>query len=1335
MPPPHRDAAAASAAPAGPRDTAAGAWRLGFERATEAAVIFVVARADPSAAFGGSGCADLRGAGSGENVRLQFVHANQAAQDRARFLGAHSGGGSGAVDAVFCADIFAEFRHTCSQVVAEGRPIERLLPEPIALLGGDRRSAPRPHSAASVPLRVEPFGNGVVVRWSPPASSRHQAPAAPFEDDAQLEPAAAGAGGATARERQLARFLEAMPAFSAVIDADLRFRIASRDYAARFGTTPAAIVGRSMAEVLGTEAVEAVKPHLERAFAGEAQDFETELFLPALGRRIMRARYTPHFGDAATGSEAAPATGMPERRAAAIVAVVADVTEERRAASELERREAEFRNLFELSAVGAAQADARTGRFVRVNRRYCEITGRTESDLLQRTVSELTHPDDRERDQALIQQMLAGAIDSWESEKRYIRPDGSTVWVHVAGRMIEDETGGPIRTIAHIVDISESKRAEEQLRETRARERTYLEHLPVGIWFANARAELMYGNPEGQRIWAGARYVGPDRFGEYKAWWHDTGKRIEADEWAVARALRAGETSLNEEIDIECFDGTRKTILNSAAPVRDAAGEIIGAVVINQDITQQKQAERALRSHAQFVRRVLDSLYAFVGVMEPDGTLIEANRAPLEAAGITAEDVIGRKFWECYWWSYSPELQARLQDDIRRAREGEVIRYDVQVRMKNETLMWIDFQISPLRDESGRITHLIPSGIDLTPRRTAEEALRESEAKLSAIIERLPVGVGMVDETGRTIMLNPAGLRMHGFESVEEMIGSLAEYRDEFVLRYPDGRLMPAEEWPIARALRGEFVTDCEVRLTRARTRLNRIISYSAVPLPLVEPRARRIVFVLQDITERKRSEQELQKALALIEGITQGTEDMIAAADGDLRIIYFNEAYRREFRRLWDHELAIGESLPEVLSKWPDEKRKAEEIWQRALQGETYSITLDFGKEATDRQIYDLRFNPVRDGDGTLIGAAHILRNVTHREHMQQALAESEDKFRRAFSTSPSIKAITSLSSGRFIEVNESFETIMGYARAAVVGRTAEEVGLWPDLSLRDEFAARLRREERVRDVEIVLRAADGTLRTVVFSAVNINLGGELCVLSSWLDITERKRHEEQMRDVMAELNHRVKNTLAVVQSMVSQTLRTSRDLRSFGEGLRQRLHSMAQAHNLLTQSEWQGAELRKIVDTELKARVASDEQCAIRGPFVTLPPKAALAMHMVIHELATNACKYGGLKTHEGRIHITWSVGPGVEGEGRMLELEWNEVCPHPVQPPEEFGFGSRLIERLVEYELRGVVEREFHPRGLRCHISVPLREHVSSSLPLPRTLRDPGFKQPEADAQTTI
>lgn len=125
--------------------------------------------------------------------------------------------------------------------------------------------------------------------------------------------------------------------------------------------------------------------------------------------------------------------------------------------------------------------------------------------------------------------------------------------------------------------------------------RKVIDILPVGVWIVDDTGKIVYGNPAGQRIWGGARHAGLDQFAEHKGWWVGSGKRIANEEWALARAIRSGDISVNEEVEIESLDGSRKTILNSALPIPDAEGRVAGAIMVNHDITERKRFEDQLR--------------------------------------------------------------------------------------------------------------------------------------------------------------------------------------------------------------------------------------------------------------------------------------------------------------------------------------------------------------------------------------------------------------------------------------------------------------------------------------------------------------------------------------------------------------------------------------------------------------------------------------------------------------------------------------------------------------------------------------------------------------------
>jgi two-component sensor histidine kinase len=215
--------------------------------------------------------------------------------------------------------------------------------------------------------------------------------------------------------------------------------------------------------------------------------------------------------------------------------------------------------------------------------------------------------------------------------------------------------------------------------------------------------------------------------------------------------------------------------------------------------------------------------------------------------------------------------------------------------------------------------------------------------------------------------------------------------------------------------------------------------------------------------------------------------------------------------------------------------------------------------------------------------------------------------------------------------------------------------------------------------------------------------LGFPYRVLGVLLDISERKRAEERQQLLVNELNHRVKNTLATVQSIASQTLRNARTPQEAQRSFESRLIALSRAHDVLTREKWQGASLYEVVAQALEPYSdGGEDRLHLSGPHVRLTPRMALALAMAMQELATNAVKYGALSNAQGEIAIGWTVEDGAPA---MLHLRWEESGGPPVEAPERRGFGSRLIERSLADELEGQVRIAFAATGVVCTIDAPL------------------------------
>lgn len=252
--------------------------------------------------------------------------------------------------------------------------------------------------------------------------------------------------------------------------------------------------------------------------------------------------------------------------------------------------------------------------------------------------------------------------------------------------------------------------------------------------------------------------------------------------------------------------------------------------------------------------------------------------------------------------------------------------------------------------------------------------------------------------------------------------------------------------------------------------------------------------------------------------------------------------------------------------------------------------------------------------------------------------------------------------------------------------------------ISREDRPLSRAMRGEQTDNEEFAYLLPNGAERILLTSSRPIhNPDGKIVgAVQISIDITERKRGEEQRKLLVNELNHRVKNTLAVVQSIAGQTLRSATSLAEAGRSLTSRLVSLGKAHDILTQESWSGADLRELMTGTLAAQ-AGLERFRLAGDPVWLPPNMALSLALALHELATNAIKYGSLSVEGGRVSISWNLAG--EDDARRLRLEWREEGGPLVRSPERTGFGTRMLEKMLDSESGGSVKMAFEPTGLVC------------------------------------
>lgn len=287
----------------------------------------------------------------------------------------------------------------------------------------------------------------------------------------------------------------------------------------------------------------------------------------------------------------------------------------------------------------------------------------------------------------------------------------------------------------------------------------------------------------------------------------------------------------------------------------------------------------------------------------------------------------------------------------------------------------------------------------------------------------------------------------------------------------------------------------------------------------------------------------------------------------------------------------------------------------------------------------------------------------------------------------------------------NRGAERLFGYTAAEMVGHPLRVIAV-PGSDEMPRILERIRQGERIEHYETTRRRKDGSFVSISLTVSPIRDGSGKIIGASKIarDIGERKRAEERQQLLIAELNHRVKNTMATVLSIVAQTGRTASDPQSFVRALQGRLSAMANTHDLLAAAHWSGADLDTLIATELQPYRGTDaSNVVVLGPPISVNASAALSLAMVLHELATNAAKHGALSTPEGRVQVTWEI---VESDGEdRLRLVWDESGGPMISAPTRSGFGRTLIERSVVYQLEGRATQEFRSSGLLCRMEIPL------------------------------
>jgi PAS domain S-box-containing protein len=745
---------------------------------------------------------------------------------------------------------------------------------------------------------------------------------------------------------------------------------------------------------------------------------------------------------------------------------------------------------------------------------------------------------------------------------------------------------------------------------------------------------------------------------------------------------------------------------------------------ISIDVTDRRNADERVRDSEAHLRRVLDTLSVFVGVALPDGTLAEANRAPLEAAGLTSADVIGKPFEDAFWWSYDPAVQAQLRAAIDRAAAGEASRYDVTIRAAGDTRLTIDFQIVPVFDEAGAVTHLVPSGVDVTQRVRIEEALRESEQRLQHALEAARAGTFDIDLASGQATVSPSTNRVFGLPDDAEL--GLSGYLDRV---HPEDR--GAVEAAVRRSIDEGVGHEIEYRVAMADGGV-RWIASRAEPICDVAGRVTRLVGTLMDITERRKAETTLRES----EERFRATFDLAAVG---LAHVGLDGRWLRVNDRLceilgYERTVLLTRTFQEITH--PDDVGVDVAQASRLVAGEIPTYTMEKRYLRGDGSVVwaELTGSLVRHSDGTPHYFVAAVQDISDRkrsdETIRRQLAEIETIYQHA-----GVGLCVLDRDLRYVRVNERLAEMNGRPISSHIGRTIREVV--PGLA--DQVETDLRR---------VLETGQPAFDLEVTGRTPANPDVERTWLENWIpifgpsgqaigisvtaeDITERRKVDELRDTFIGMLSHELRTPMTALYAASQLLLRRRQEDHGDTELVHElaagaeRLHRivenllvLARVERGLTLPGTDPVLLQRVLPGVLEAerRLWPDQRIDLVPLPPDLPPVRSDvdALGQVIRNLVSNAAKYGSpdgrvhVRVQRGRDHVSIRVldeGPGFGDVDptRLFEIYYRAEDAAMRAPGA--GIGLFVCRALVEGMGGRITARNRARQGAEFCVSLPI------------------------------
>ncbi|WP_050733249.1 PAS domain S-box protein [Methylobacterium sp. ARG-1] len=760
-------------------------------------------------------------------------------------------------------------------------------------------------------------------------------------------------------------------------------------------------------------------------------------------------------------------------------------------------------------------------------------------------------------------------------------------------------------------------------------------------------------------------------------------------------------------------DGERFWANGEMMVLRDEAGTAIGFVKILRDRTEQKEAAARLQESQDRYRLAARATNDAIWDWDLVSNQVLWNEALTEAYGHAPEAVQPTGDW---WVAQiHPEDRERIEASIHAVIEGDGTTWTDEYRFRRADGSYAHVldRGHVLRGEDGRAVRMIRAMLDLTERKRAEDAMRESERRLGlerglleAIFRQAPVGISIAGAEEAM----PSSLNAKAEELLGHGIGTegYARYVSYGAL-HPDGRRYEPSEYPTLRALRkGETVRGEEMRYRNPGTGEVRLLEVSSGPVRDAEGAIQAAVTVLVDVGDQRRADAETRRLAALVEQ----SQDFIGLAAPDGSVDFVNEAGRR---LIGLPDLAAARAMPIVDYFMPEERaRVLDEVLPAVERDGFWEGELNFRHVVTGAAVPVLyNLFPVRGADGRRLGYGTVTRDLTEQKRARQALLASEASLRAVLDTVPVGILFAEAPSGRIVGGNRRLEEI--FRHPVLPSPDAESYGEWvafhddgrPVAASEYPLSRIIREGSEQAELRCEYQRGDGSRIWIEIVGVPMRdeAGTMVGAVVAVADIDVRRRAEERQELLNQELSHRMKNLLAMVQAIAASTLRGATDMDAAREVLGSRLVALGKAHDVLLGGAAESASLAAVVREGVGVQESAGRRVAFEGPDVEIGGKAALSLALTLHELTTNAVKYGALSVPDGEVAVTASL-VGAEDAPR-LRIAWTERGGPPVVPPSRKGFGSRLIERGLTAQVNADLSLDYRPEGVVCVVEASLAD----------------------------